>query len=300
MMIFLYGATPHAHLTRNSLFNVESRREEWGSTGRSLVSYSRLSLLGVGGALLLIWLLLGLSDQWQDASVDFTALMFGLSLLAGMVLDFASLAATLQSINSETSSGRWDLLRLTSLSDSEIVAAKHGLAQIQTWRLMGLIVALRLTVSVMIFLTAFIVLFHLRPLNFLAAIDVVFLALGYGWIAILLGALYVIEPIWRMRAVTALGVALSSATRFPAINVLIAGILMLVFWIVQIVLIAGLLYVLNSFFSSLTAADLAVDQYSLYPALFLLGLLVPIVYGLYSVVQAWSLHRAEDWLSRLN
>ena len=63
--------------------------------------------------------------------------------LAALALDYRCMSTALGSINGEIAAGRWDLLRLTLADRPQIVAAKHGAAQVRVWRLMTLIVALR-------------------------------------------------------------------------------------------------------------------------------------------------------------
>ncbi len=295
-MNFFYGLTPFAHTRHNPLFQSEISRAHWGSSARSLVSYTWRSLVSICIGLILIWLPLSSSTAF---SLDFTALLFVISILAAPLLDYVCMSAAVSSISDEISAGRWTLMRLTALSDSQIVAAKHGIAQIRTWRLMNLIVALRAAVALMAALTFVEALYRVRPIDLIAAIDIVFLAMGYGWIALILALIYVMEPYWRMGALTALGVAISSRVRQSAVAIIVASFVVLLLWLTQALI--GVLYMLElvSLLPPLIQLDPTRDQTSLWSLLFFLGLLIPVIYGFYALLQSWCLRHAEIWIAQV-
>lgn len=295
-MNFFYGLTPFAHTQRNPLFQSEISRAHWGGSARALVSYTWRSLASICVGLILIWLPLSGSTA---LSVDFTALLFVISLIAAPLLDYVCMSAAVSSVSDEISTGRWTLMRLTSLSDSQIVAAKHGIAQIRTWRLTNLIVALRAAVALMALLTFVEALYRVRPIDLIAAIDIVFLAMGYGWMAVILALIYVMEPYWRMRALTALGVAISSRVRQSGLAVVVASFVVVLFWLAQALISVLYIFELVSLLPPLIQLDPTRDQTSLWSLLLFLGVLIPVIYGFYALLQAWCLRHAEAWIAQV-
>ncbi len=95
---------------------------------------------------------------------------------SGWLVDCAGIAVAVGGISGELITGRWDLLRLTLLRVERLIAAKHGTAQIRAWRLMALVVGVRVgAVTLLVFMyTAPI--FLMVPI----AVDPLEVAFGYG------------------------------------------------------------------------------------------------------------------------
>src|SRR5262249_19323827 len=115
--------------------------------------------------LLLLWLYSNFSPspgrfRGNNPSMNFTFWVMAASVLITPVLDFLSISAALNSISAEISTGRWDLLRMTLLRPTQIVAAKHGAAQVRVWRPTMLLVGVRLAACLMLAFTL------LRPFLF--------------------------------------------------------------------------------------------------------------------------------------
>lgn len=288
--------SPHHNLTNNPLFNIEVRRIRWGASERILWRYSARRLEIVVGLLLLLWIPFIRRDALTLDFDGYPILLFALGLLAGVMLDFVGIAATLGSISAEVEAGRWDLLRLTHLSISQIIAARHGVAQVRVWRYTIYVVGLRAAAGLIALLTYF-----QRTLVEGSQIayrsDWWFSALLGVVVVGGLGVLFVIEPLWRVRMVTALGVALSSRTRtrVAALPLAVAGLggLWLGSLFLAILVFIGIsiaisqTYMLGTFFvQALICTPLV------------LVALYATVYGFYSVVLVGSLRRAERWLAR--
>ncbi len=299
-MTFPYSFTPHARLSANPLFAGSVRKLTWGASAKQLVSYSQVCLLAVCGAVLSLWFLLVFFDATNDLITAYSLLLVGLSFLAALALDYTSMAAALNSISGEIAAKHWDLLRLTSLTDEQIVLARQGVAQSRTWRLMVFVVTLRVATSLSLLLTFLLLLDRARPLNLFAAIDLVLLAFGYGWIALFMDAVYIVEPYWRMSAITALAVAISARTQHPLAS-LGAGIAaLLVFWLAQGIVT---LLLVGGFFSSLSQLlqfDQPANQLSACVPLVFIALALWGIYAFYAVLQSWSLRRATGWVAALN
>lgn len=272
------------------------RRIAWGGSGRALWRYSVRRLVLIAGLTLLGWWVLAQPARNADAGVDsLTLLLLGLSLLGGLLLDGFSLALALGSINGELTAGRWELLRLTLLPVEYVIAAKQGVAEVRVWRYTILLVALRLAVAVMLLITLALMLGRASapppaaPARALAVL-VQLLVLAS------LGALYVLEPIWRARMVTALGVAVSARAARGAPPLLLGVAALGVLWL------AGFfLAIVVAFGVSLTLVPIGyltepLDQ-SLICSLPLIPVLFVTVYGSYSTVQLWSLRHAESWIA---
>jgi hypothetical protein len=97
----------------------------------------------------------------------------------------------------------------------------------------------------------------------------------------------IFEPLWRMRAVTALGMAISARTSSVGSAALAAGVAVVAFWIVQLILLFLVVFV-----------GLIVSPIYLFPIVRLVflplfvALVSAIFYGLYVVTTRWSLRSA--------
>ena len=292
--------SPHFHLSLNPLFALESRRVYWGGSEQLLFRYSRRWILFICPPLLVVGLLLAVLNSDSLSAGDFIVLLFAISLIASLPFDFTSVSTSIGSINSEISAGRWDLLRLTSLRAQQIIAAKHGAAQLRAWRWMIRIIALRIAVALMIFYALVYVVasddlsYYAFPSQNLFIQDVLISVI------VILGLLiYILEPFWRMRAVTALGVAISARWQH-SMSALAAVGAIFALWLVQ-----GFIILALGLGISLLIFPLSLLEYEAFSVTFCSPLLIVVisaatVYGFYSIVQTWSLRRAERWLARSN
>lgn len=148
---------------------------------------------------------------------------------------------------------RSDLIRTSLLRPTQIVEAKHKVAQVR---------ALRMTVRSLwgrvwiVVLIAAAGLWSPLDLWFSYLGPALFPTIATGIIGALTAITYIMEPYWRMRAVTSLGVALSARTMHGASATLNAGFSLIAFWIGQIVVISGLAFVLQLTFSVLRGRGL--------------------------------------------
>jgi hypothetical protein len=295
----LYRLTPHRLLSRNPLFTFEVRRVRWGQSAQSMLTYSGRLMLVVCAVLMLLWLLVSFRDIRQNSVGDFVILLLGASFLASLALDTTSMASALGSINGEITSGRWDLLRLTLLTVPQIVAAKHGAAQVRAWRLMTLIIALRVAVLLMALASFLLILVHSRSFNGVTAAQTLNAIIGQLVITVL-GILYILEPWWRMRTVTALGVAISARARQPISVVLAAGGAVFGLWLLQGFVALVVAFGVGLIILPLTLLEASVNQLVICSPLIFLILIIAIVYGFYSIVQTWGLRSAERWINRVS
>lgn len=289
----LSNLTPHQQLRHNPLFRLEARRTRWGENADLLVRRSLRNPLILCGGLLLIWLFVAAQDGSRHGEIV-VMIAFFVSLPALLWIDFNSLSAAVGSINGEIVAGRWDLLRLTPLTVRDIIAAKHGSAQVRAWQSMALVTGLRLGVFLIAIATFFWEItssgFFDVPANILAEL------LVFSVASLLLGGLYLIEPWWRMRAFTALGVSISARARHQTTSLLAAAGAVIGLWIAEGFILLALLLISSLFLAPLGAMEGSAFHVAICSPLLFVVVVAAAAYGFYSIIQRWSLRRAERWL----
>jgi hypothetical protein len=211
----------------------------------------------------------GLYSNWSGFA--------GVTLFGAGVLAFFGgiyyMAVSIYSINKQINDGHWDMLRLSPLAETSVLRAKETIAHIRAWRLMQVEVALRLTpviigglllvfdprdmaqgnsiVGQTSFLESMARGFAERPLATLAQL-VTLVVFPYVWI---------MEPRWRMKTITALGLALSARVRNLSMASVAAFFGLLGFHVAQAVLLIGTVWVLVIVADAYYAAQFAVSGY---------------------------------------
>jgi hypothetical protein len=289
---------PHKRLSQNPLFNLEVRRIRWGVSEKHLWRFSARWLIIVSAIVLPLWLLSALPNPVRTGVNDFVLLLVIISFLAGLALDYTCMAAALGSINGELSAGRWDLLRLTSLTIPQIIAAKHGAAQLRAWRMMILVMGLRLAIWLVLGIN--FVLLLSQPWGLGMTTVEAFTTLVAALMLALLFLIFVIEPFWRMRAVTALGVAISARARHSTSGVLAAGGFVAALWLGQGFVVVAVMLAISMTLLPLGALETAAYQVVFVAPALLVVVILLTVYGYYSVIQTWGLRRAERWIARID
>jgi hypothetical protein len=296
-MKLLSRLVPHARLSQNPLFNLEVRRVRWGVSQHALFRYSAWRLVIISAVVLPIWLLSAMPNPLRNGVNDFVLLLLGASLLAGLALDYASMSAALGSINGEMTTRRWDLLRLTALTIPQIVTAKHGVAQVRTWRWMILLVALRFAIGLILGINLALMISQPGWLG-ITTMQAFTTLMGTLMLALLFLA-FTVEPFLRMRSVTALGVAISARARQSTSMVLAAGGVVALMWLGQGFVAAAVALLFSGVLVPLGLLEEAAYGVTFCAPVLLVALFWLTVYGFYSVVQTWSLRRAERWIARI-
>ena len=275
------------------------RRIQWGQSEPTLLRYSVRRIAIITGALLFLWLVFSLGDLQQYRIGDFVFILLALSFLASLALDYTSMTSALGSINGEITAGRWELLRISLVTIPQIVAAKHGAAQVRAWRLMVVIVALRLAVLLMGILSLlFEVFFNSSyPYPYQTSTDLIGIMTGLV-VLLVLGLIYIIEPWWRMRTITALGVAISARARQSTSAVLAAGGTVFAIWLLQGAIAFVIVLVISFLIFPLALVEYSAYQFVIISPLAAFVLITAAVYGFYSIVQTWGLRRAERWIAQ--
>jgi hypothetical protein len=101
-----------------------------------------------------------------------------------------------------------------------------------------------------------------------------------------------------MRTITALGVAISARAQQQTSSVLAAVGAVVAVWIVQAIILFALTLAGSTLFAGLAFFEMMALQVVIFTPTFLLMLIAAAIYGFYSVVQTWSLRRAERWVAR--
>ncbi|MBE0689591.1 MAG: hypothetical protein IH587_05645 [Anaerolineae bacterium] len=306
-IVNLLGQTIAAH----PIFIAEARRSGWARTARSFRRAStRTFVLTVivavfaWGAISLLAALSQRADPWLRANLDeyqIYVIMLIASFLGGLWLDFHSLSASINAVSGEISTGRWDLLRLTALNDSGLIAAKHAASQLRVWRGLIGIVGIRLGLSV---IGAIIILRDATGLSVRnmggSAIGVVVSGL---LVTFLLALLYLLEPFWRVRAVTAFGVYVSVRERNTTSALLSAIFGLFALWLAQAILLGsvsmGLIFAVVPLLFGFTAVGTSY-VFSLFCNGLFIILFISAVYGFHHLVERWSLRQARRRLKLLN
>lgn len=301
-MKLFYRLTPHFRLSSNPLFAHETRRIRHAESAKSLIDYSILIIAAACAVLLLAWLLFSLADGQPGngfGATELLALFFGISLLAAVALDYYCMMSSVGSINSEISAGRWDLLRLTTLESQQIVAAKYGAAQLRAWRVMALVVALRIAVVLMA--GASLVRLAFEDVQRFSTLDMplpAFLLLILTAVACAL--FYVVEPFWRMRTVTALGLAVSARVGHTVSSVVFAVGALGAFWLAQGFVAFALLVLVGLVIAPLASVEVMLMQGVICSPVLFMALVGATIYGFYSVVHTWGIRRALRFTARLD
>lgn len=296
-MKLLYRLTPHSRLSHNPLFAVETRRIRWGYSARVLADTSILLVGVVCVVVLLIWLLAQLVDRRGRYS-DLVLLMILSSLLVSLLLDYRCMTTAVEGINGEVAARRWDVLRLTELANPQIVAAKYGAAQVRVWRLMALIVGSRAGLALTVGLSEIVQVMTSSEAITRSSGEIISLLFMQG-VLVIFACIYVIEPYWRMRTVTALGLAVSARTRERLSTVLVAVGALAAFWLAQGIVIVAMMFGTSVLLLPLGLVEYSVNRLVFCAPLIFLILLLAAVYGFYSTLRAWGLRYAERWTARL-
>jgi hypothetical protein len=220
---------PHMLITkRNPVFEWSVRRMRFLARPNHMAIYSWAVLIAVhvvfdGG-----WLFLKLSQAWgRSRSVysDPTFVLGGSLLMMAVVI---TLAADLYYITLASGamlrrreSGQWDALRLTAMNEKDIINAEYAVAQIRGWRLLPFEVAIRTAAAVVFTLSAILPAPYLNTPFAIALYLLVAPMVAMPGIA-LVYVICVLEPLWRMRTVMAIGIAVATSLRNPMLVMLTA------------------------------------------------------------------------------
>jgi hypothetical protein len=223
---------PHALiLGENPVFIQENRRVHWPRSVQDLKRYTWNTLIGVHvvvlGTAVLARLAYGTTLAAQrNYYGGFYLLVIFANLGITLVADLYNVLMTVAIVNHEVSSRAWDV-RLTNVDERMIVSARYANAQIRAWRMLVLEIAFRILAIVLLpFFLALeaILTVAMSTLNLVAGYMFLVAVVGVV-VAFLSPIIYLVcvaEPIWRMRALTALGIEAALETRSLTLATLLA------------------------------------------------------------------------------
>lgn len=272
--------------------------------------YGGIVLVLIVGPLIILWLALialrlseaqstygGFFDERSvilSASQQVIGWLFLVSIGLGLVLDVASVLASVNTINRERENGHWSLIRLTNLNRLTVMQAKHALAQESTVRVLVLVINLRIALVVLFGLfSVFVELPFEQQTNLelfqqALAEDRAETLFGIATLFVFL-SIYIVEPIWRMQAVTAIGTAISARIA-NATQSLLGGLASIAFmWISQGMLIMAFLTLLFIVGRRVSVPNPIMGWVV---TLSIVGLIGILIFAYYRLVAGWGLRRA--------
>ncbi len=287
------------------IFKLESRRLPWGHDARTMIRKSRNLIVTITAICLGIWAIICLTvalnatDNTISILVEYSlmsaVLLSSLGLVASIYNDFVSIAASLDGINGEIINGRWDLLRIANLREGYFVVSKHALAQIKAWRAVINVVALRVAAILLFEIALLIIVLESGDAYARYGMSDFFFLVAVVPVIGMLGLVFIIEPFWRMRTMTAIGLLVSAHTRHPSHSPLAAVGVMLAVWVAQtfvmFAIVIGVSGLLFPFFFVLTFGCVP----------FIIGMFVFVgMYGFYAVLQNWCIRRVAMRLALMD
>ena len=289
-------------IAEHPLFRVEARRTHWAATPGEYRRAAVRSWLTGFGFVFIIWIVGSLALQsafssYVDESFVLIALL-AVSLLGGFWLDLASLTVSVNAVSSDLTSGRWDLIRLTALNDYGLVAAKHAGSQLRVWRRLLWLVGMRSALAG-ILLVVFLV---ERAGLTMRSGTTSSIALSAGF-SFAFAGLYLLEPFWRVRGMTAFGLFISTRERHSNSALLSAFLGLLALWFLQAIILSAVLFGTTFavmpllFMSSASTFSYVIGFFwnTIMVSIFVSG-----IFGFHHLLERWSLRRTRERIARFN
>ncbi|MBE2184096.1 MAG: hypothetical protein IAE89_11765 [Anaerolineae bacterium] len=252
------------------LLQLESRRIPWGRSLNHFVNRTVFWLLATSITIVAAWIAIAilplfiapdtayrgalLLNQRTSVFVSVGVLVF---IFLSLVLDVTSIRSALGSINSDLRNGRMDMLRLTNMREGQFILAKYGVAQLHAWRMTAILVGARLGLMLVLVVWFWLyILFDMRidttsmiytlpsrsAIEGILASDPLVFVIGFSiTLSAVLAfiATFVLEPIWRMRGLTAVSMAVSARVSDHSMAVISGGAVLLALWFSQIAILLG-------------------------------------------------------------
>lgn len=271
-------------------------RLQVGRNRFDVVQFTLRRLIVIGGLIVSGWMALVLLYQGQSYTIIgpstnvayYTSdnIVLWLVLIGGvgsLVLDFASLAASISGIDRHRPD--WELLRLTNLNRQDVIGVKHILAQIRVWQVTTFFLVLRVTALIIVLLQNQLLTDFDDPLFLELWTDFVrnpFETSISVLMMVFVTYCFVFELLWRMRAVTAIGTALSARMDRSGLAFLVGFALVTVMWAVLVLLLVVFTWAYGQMVMALFALGVRRIVLLQWVYLLLIGL---IVYNFFSQIQ---------------
>ena len=243
--------------SQHPLFAVERRRIRWANTPQRMqhtlwwVATTTAVVISIIMVLAIIYEAIKDRNYYYYSQMDLAVLnwLFVLSLtIVTVFLDFGAFLVNLTSIADDKTHLRWDLLVLAMEKDAYI-RTKHEVAMLRIGRVLRFNLAMRTSVVIIFMLLMGFGGYFLENHPILVTdvfedlqeypIEMTLILL----IGATLGLVYIVEPIWRTRAVTAMALAISTYTRHTMLAVPLAFFLMIFMWGILLVLLGLITFV---------------------------------------------------------
>ncbi|MEP7284580.1 MAG: hypothetical protein ABI947_02275 [Chloroflexota bacterium] len=238
-------ATQSKSSPANPIFDSQVQQLGWPHTSSEMQQYIQI-VIAIAA---LVTLLIGVANKIGfnntgsyaqnfifDFMVPFNLMLFVAGTLVGFIADICYAVLPIHSIQQEILSGHWELQRLTPHGDSQMIAAKDGIAQLRGQRIVIVEYAVR---GITVISILFGVLLYVVSPN--SANEIVIIGLG-TLLVILVAIPYVLEPRWRMRALIAVGMAAAIQSSTPSMAVLTALAYALGARLLQLLIIVGVCF----------------------------------------------------------
>jgi hypothetical protein len=201
--LFSFAGTP--------VFEYERRRITWAIDAVSLTRFSKIVWSATALFIFIIWglsaVINGNDTLFQDR---LTLISLGSTLIMMIAVDFYSAFTIANGLHRQLNSEQWELIRTTGQREKNLFQAEFAIAQIRVWRPMTIEIAFRIAATENILLSALRYLIGTGSiLGLLVSFPVLTILLlsGIGM------TVYILEPLWRGKALAALSLAVAASVK---------------------------------------------------------------------------------------
>ncbi|GAB4318329.1 MAG: hypothetical protein Kow00117_08440 [Phototrophicales bacterium] len=273
-------------------------------TRTSLIWFYYIFMLMIAAWLFVIWRdtrsasTFTFDDMLYIASQQTLTWFFLIGVAASLLIDIIAILASVGSINRQRTSGHWDLLQLTTLDERTIIHTKHVIIQLQAWRMFVVVLSIRLT-TILLFLIQSLFFAHgddpqtvVQSFLDYFSYDFPNAALTLA-IVVNLGMFYLLEPFWRLRAMTALGMWISARVN-RVTSALISGFAMIILvWLSHSFGLYALYWLMRWTAEMIDFSYVTLTKALLF-LLFWLLVCISVLYLYYWFLRRFSLQRATE------
>ena len=199
--LFAFAGTP--------IFENERRKIPLLIDSYSLTRFARFAWTAAALITPVVWLLSAVVGG-NETSDRLAVIVVCAAIAAMFAVDFYSAFTVTYGLHNQINSEQWDLIRTSGLRERNILRAQYDIARLRAWRPMCIDTAFRIAVTELIILNS------LRYLFGPSSVIGLVITLPALLVLILCGvglAVYVLEPLWRMKALAALSLAVASSVK---------------------------------------------------------------------------------------
>ncbi len=281
--------------TRSPLFQQKWHHVRWLNTETRLRRYTLLMLIGIPVIIVIWWFVerqhLNFGEVSPELNYRLIVLNFVAVVLTMVFSSYLSLPRIMGRFQSQFNSAYWDMLRLSPQNNSTILMSHDAIAQIRLWPLTVVEIGLRIAIVALYTLNNIYDAFHPHPAVSVtiwqALLNPTFL--GLCGIIFLIGIVFILEPVVRVRLIIALHMTIATRIRNVPLALLTGSAALTVIHLVQLFLIVCL-YTIYLAFTNQTMGAVGV-AICFVP---LMGLVVVLLWALYRWLRKTSLDLAYD------